>query len=287
MPVLERGGGGDHLERRARHVALLVGVREQRLLGEAVEEREHLFGLGGVVHCDVVRVEGRPAVHGQHASRAGVEHHDRALSTPEQFTGLRLQVGAQRDAHRAALIVVAVEQIGEPAELLTDVGAGEDPVRHPFELGGPECERVVAGDVGEQVFGGVFALVVEPVVGGDRTGDHHAVGRHDLTPRAVELLDDLTVVPDVAAQLFVASDLQHVELHEQHEVTREQPGCEPADLAVHRSVPTTTVASAPASALALANRLALRFSCQVGSSGSSPKRRADESLMRISRASSR
>ena len=76
---VERGAGGEHLERRARHVALLVRVGEQRIafvgleLGDVVERRV-VVGVG-----DEVGVEARLAPHRDHG--AGLDL-DAARSSP-------------------------------------------------------------------------------------------------------------------------------------------------------------------------------------------------------------
>ena len=88
-----------HLERRARHVALLVGVGEQRVAGRRVEEREDVGRRVEVGVDDQVRVVGREAPHRLHRAGRRLEHDHRALALAEGVLGGLLQVGAHgRDA---------------------------------------------------------------------------------------------------------------------------------------------------------------------------------------------
>ena len=79
-PFSKRDRRRDDLEARARHVPLLVRVGEQRLAGQGIEERQRVFGLAGVVHGDVGRVEARVADHRDHRAGVRIHHHDRALA---------------------------------------------------------------------------------------------------------------------------------------------------------------------------------------------------------------
>ena len=132
--------------------------------------------------------------------------------------GLRghlLHVGAQGEAHRAAVVAAAEDA----AHLLRGGVAHQHLGLGALELGGTEAIRVVAGDIAEQVAERVHALVLVLVVaGGNALGHHHPIGSDDLAARPVEVADRLAVVLRVGVECFLAHDLGEVQRHEQCQV---------------------------------------------------------------------
>ena len=102
-------------------------------------------------------------------------------------------------------------------------------------LGRAKAERVVAGDVAEQIAGRVLALKAELVATCRRhaTSQHGSVGGDDRASRSIEIALGLAVVARVGVELLLTADRQHVQLHEQHEITRQQRDGEAANLLVH------------------------------------------------------
>ena len=97
---VERRGGGDHLHRRARRIAVLrraVDERRVRLVRRQLAE----------VALQRVRVVGGRG--GEHAHRAGVDvdGHDGALAAAERVDGGALRAGVERRAHVEALLAAA------------------------------------------------------------------------------------------------------------------------------------------------------------------------------------
>ena len=285
LPACRAMLGRQHLERRARHVALLVGVGEQRIAGRGLQEREHRLGLVEVGVDDEVGVVGREAPHRLDGAGRRVHHDHRPLAIAERVLGDLLQVVADRRAHRARVVAAAGDQPGQGAQLLLGRGPGEHVVLRPLELGGAEGERVVAGDVGVQVAGRVLPLVLEVGAGrvGDRLGDDGAVGREDLAARLVELAADGAGVVERRLELLLAPDLPVVEGDEQRDVADHQPQAS-WRICLFMASPATQrpAASAdPRRGAAATPPSARRAS---GRSGSSWRRRAPESLSRISSA---
>ena len=114
------------------------------------------------------------------------------------------------------------------------------PDSSPFELRRAEAERVVAGDVGEQVAGRIAALELDVAVAGrlHATGDDDAVGGDDRPARRVELADQRPGVAGLGRELLGPVDLPVVERREQHHVQRDQHRGQLADLPVHGCVLT-------------------------------------------------
>ena len=116
--VLQGDAGGQDLERRARHVALLVGVAEQRVARVGLEERDHVACPVEVGVGDQVRVVGREAPHRPHGAGRRLDHDDRALALAEGVLGDLLEVAAQRHLHGARVVLVAGDDAGEGPQLL-------------------------------------------------------------------------------------------------------------------------------------------------------------------------
>ncbi len=114
---VESDAGGQHLERRARHVALLVGVGEQRVAWRFEELLEGCTGGIEVGIDDPVRVVRRVAVHRHHGPGLDVEHHDRSVATAKRLAGRLLEVGAQRHVHVAGALT-AREDVFDVADPL-------------------------------------------------------------------------------------------------------------------------------------------------------------------------
>ena len=111
--------GGDHLERRARHVALLVGVGEQRLAGIGLQEREHVAGRVEVGVGDQVGVVARVAPH-RH-DRAGASGRSRRPSPRgRRAASLATCWRSSRSVSCTMpdVVGVAAEQVGDGAQLL-------------------------------------------------------------------------------------------------------------------------------------------------------------------------
>jgi hypothetical protein len=90
-----------------------------------------------------------------------LHHHDRSLAGAEQELGGLLQVVTHRQLHGARVVGVAASDRRAGEELLLGGRPGEHRALLAFELGRAEAERVVAGDVREQVAGRVLALEVD------------------------------------------------------------------------------------------------------------------------------
>ena len=88
------------------------------------------------------------------------------------------------------------------------------------------------------------------------------------------------MLSNAGVELLLAPDLPVVEGDEQHDVADHQADGELADLAVHATSSAVVDAGCGAAGGSAAQR-----SAGVGSSGSSWRRRAPESLSRMSRAS--
>ncbi len=279
--ALERDPGGDHLERRSWHVALLVRLGEQRIAGGVLQVGDGLLGDVEVGVDERVRVERRVAVH--RSDRAGLrfDHGDRtALATEEELGGpLRVVADCQFDgAGRAG---TSGEEVAEATDLLLGGRTGEHVAVHPLDLRRAERERVVAGDVGEQVPGRVLPAILVGLArrGRIRHGRDDAVAGHDRATWFVELAQHLTGVVEAGVEFLLAPDLPVVQRNEQHDVAGDQPERELADLAVHAAARRSSRRRRRPS------RHAVQRSDGVGSSGSSPSRLADESERRIRSAS--
>ena len=98
--VLQADAGREDLERRARHVALLVRVPEQRIARRRVVEREHGSGGLEVRVGDEVGVVAGEAPHRLHRPGGRLDHDHRALTLAQRVAGDLLQVVADRHPHR-------------------------------------------------------------------------------------------------------------------------------------------------------------------------------------------
>ncbi len=288
-PGFEADPGRDHLERRAWHEPLLVGAGEQRIAGCVLQVDDRLLRVLERQCHERVRVVGRVAVHRTHGAGLDVDHDDRTRATAERELGDLLQIVADRQLHRPRVVDVARQDVAERAHLLLGRVAGEHVAVHPLDLGRPEVQREVPGDIRQQVAGRIAR-------GCGRT--RHRVRGSDVdvaatTPsalmivaaRLVELASDRARVLDVRVELLLLRDLPVVERCEQHDVAGHQADGELTDLAVHPVPPAWAAAR-------LRSRRTCRRSCHaahrslgVGSSGTSPSRRAAESETRMRSAS--
>ena len=235
----EAGGRGDDLERRTGEVALSERLREQRLVGLLVVRLLEGPRRGRVVQRSQVRVVRRVRPHGEDGARARVQGHDRTRLVAEGLLGDLLDVGAERDLDGAdvGFLEERVEkasnpEVGRVARQLVVV-ALLDPI-------GPEEEGVRADGLGEQVVGGIRALVLVPSVALLGVGDGRAVGRDDVAAGSVEVANDGTSVARLVVEGLGVDDLQEVELDEQCEVARHQGDGELAELPVHAVTALTT-----------------------------------------------
>ncbi len=164
-------------------------------------------------------------------------HDDRPLPRSQQELGRLLEVVAQGQLDRARRVGIAPEQGRDRAQLLSGGRAGEDLRSRALDLRRAERERVVAGDVGEQVAGRVLAdeLDVAVGLGGHGAGDDHAVGGDDRPPRLVEVAEQLAGVVGLRLELLLPTDLPVVERREQRHVAGDEGDRELADLAIHES----------------------------------------------------
>ena len=210
-PGLQTDRGRDDLERGARHVALLICVREQRLAGIIEQALQVGVRRARVMTRDHVRVERGVRVHREHGARADVEHHCGTLPPAQGRLRRLLQVGAQGQLHGT---------LRHGLNLLQGRAAGKDLVVLALDLRASEPVCVVAHDVREQFPHGVLALPGEAVVRVQlrvhlhRVGDHHTIGRDHRTARRVEAAQFLAVVAAVDRQRLL---LAHLPVRQHHE----------------------------------------------------------------------
>ena len=243
--------------------------------------------LGGIVVGvdERVRVVGRVAVHHPYGTGRRLHHDDRPSSG--RRAGTSRPAGRRRARANCtvpALSTCAAEEVTEAAHLLLGRRAGEHVAVGPLDLRRTEREREVAGHFRHRSPVGYCARYLNT----SSAGWH--VETAATTPSAVTIgprgllnsRDHLAgCCSNCASSSSLAPDLPVVERHEQHDVADHQAGGELPDLTVHGSSPAMTWIGRP---LRSARRIVRdrRHACQrspgVGSSGSSPSRRADESL---------
>ncbi len=116
--AVEGGAGREHLERRARHVPLLVRVGEQWVAWRVLQFGDDVLGDVVVGVGERVRVERRVAVHRADGAGLRFDHGDRAVLSAEEELGGALDVVAHGEFHGPGRIGAAGQQVAEPADLL-------------------------------------------------------------------------------------------------------------------------------------------------------------------------
>ena len=230
---LQAAGADDDLEGRPGEVAVLVrGGDERRARAVGLQEGPGRPGRLEVVGGQGVGVVRGVVPQGQHGPGPGVDGHHGPPALAQLLPGLRLEVVVHGGDQVADLVLVD-EQVGEAPQLL--LGGVPDQLLGVALLqpGGPELERVEAGDGGEQVARRIAPLEVVLVVHLDRLGDDHAVGRRDRPPVAGEVLPEAVDVLRFLAQRLSVEDLHPVEHPEDGQVAGGERDAEAADPGVH------------------------------------------------------
>ena len=221
---------GAYRSRYAREVGL-VGV-----FGQQLPVGRHRLG---VVPGERRGVVGRVGVHREDLPGHRVDGHHRAALTAERVGGGALDVGAEREHHRAGRLFTA-EQVGQALELELRVATHELVVVGLLHAGVAEDERLVPDHLAEQPALGVLALELElgAVVDLDRSREHHAVGRDDRAARTVGVAERGTHVAWVVLEVVGVDDLQVGELRDQHEHQHGDGDTDAADRSIHRGLLT-------------------------------------------------
>src|SRR5690606_18443762 len=187
-------------------------------------------------------IERWPVRRGEDGPGLDVQGDDGTLVTFEAFPGGFLCGWVDGELDRAALRVLAGDEVDQPADEQAVVVAGEDVVLGPLQRGAAVEVRVVAGQ--RRVHGRVRVLTQERVlaVHGDRPGDRGVVGEQDGPPFTGVLVEQDATVLRASVQLVGPEPLDVGHVDQQREAQQEAAGGDPADRRVHRILTTWVTA---------------------------------------------
>ena len=182
--VVERGARRDRLERRARQVEVLEGVRHERLRRVGDQGLPRLLDLRVGAGRQAVRVIARVGVHREDVAGRRVDRDDRALVGAERLARLGLHLRHERRDHVPAALRPPEDDVGEVLGGELRRGAGEVGVHRLLEAASPVDARVVAGQLAPERATGVGA---QELVRGAGVGVRLRLREHGRAVRGEDL----------------------------------------------------------------------------------------------------
>ena len=237
-PRIERGGGGDRLERRARRVEpLRRAVVERRRRPRTGGRRVQDAGIA-LVRLDLVRVEAGRRGHRVDLAGLRVEHDRGAALAFEQVLGESLDVRADVQDDVVARDRRAFQRVAELVEDRAEVRVrgGQVGVLRALDAGARPALGRVADRLRGQTVPGVLPEVER--LPGDLPPDvlrqHEPVRGEDQPPLDAELRDPLDLVVLACGQARRRPRLPVRRRDDQRGEQQERDQRQPGDLPVHR-----------------------------------------------------
>ena len=180
------------------------------------------------MHSNSVGVVSGVGIHGQHRTRARVEHNSTALAIAQLALCKFLQLAIQRELHFTCLINI-VKRGTHRKKLLFSCSARQHVAIQMFYLRCAIGICVITTYVGKEFFRGVFTLIrvstgIACVVCQlHRACNNYTITRHNGAARSIKLPHAFAVVQRVCSQVGAFTHLPHIELHKEQRITRQQP----------------------------------------------------------------
>ena len=180
------------------------------------------------MHSNSVGVVRGVGIHGQHRTRARVEHNSAAFASTQLALCKFLQLAVQCELHFTCL-VDTVKCGTHSKKLLFSCSTRQHVAVQVLYLRCTIGIGVIPTHIGKQLFRGVFTLIrISTCIACIVCQLHRARNNNTITSnngatRRIELPHTFPVVQWVRAQVGAFAHLPHIELHKEQRITRQQP----------------------------------------------------------------